>query len=285
MSAIAGEWRRDGAPGAAGSCGHILRAQAAYGPHACDQWNGDEVALGRRLFRLTPEDHFDRQPLVGSTGVVLVADLRLDNRPDLLSSLGVDPASAVDMPDSALLAAAWDAWGESCVDRLVGPYAFAIWDPDTRRLILARDPIGERPLYYQVSGEAFAFASMPAGLIAVSAEPPAPDVDRLRAFLAITSDEGPASFHREIRRVEPGSLVTVTVGGVGSRSFWPRDGCLAVATNSADLVAALRAHLDQAVEAQLRGAGNTVGTHLSSGWDSAAVAATAARLMAPRAGA
>jgi asparagine synthase (glutamine-hydrolysing) len=164
MTALAGLWRFDGRPDAADGCVRMLRAQKIYGPHGATHWDGGFVALGRSLFRLLPEDLFDRQPLIGWAGNgVMVADLLLDNRDDLTAAPGIAPERGRDLCDAAILLAGLERWGEDCLDRIVGDFAFAFWNSQRRRLLLARDPMGQRPLHYHRSATAFAFASMPKG--------------------------------------------------------------------------------------------------------------------------
>ncbi len=263
----------------------MMTAQSIYGPHACDQWDDGEVSLGRRLFRTLPEDKHDRQPLVGAGGrLALVADLRLDNREDLETSLNIPHAKARQLCDAAILLAAWERWGEAALDRLVGVYAFAIWDRQRGALLLVRDESSERPLHYHRAAGFFAFASMPKGLHALEQIPRAPDQKRAREFLASMPEYGTASFFAGVERVEPGCLVTVTAGGLESTRHWrPRRRPIKFPRQD-DYVEALREHLDVAVRAQLRGADGKVGSHLSGGLDSSAVAATAARLLAPTGG-
>jgi asparagine synthase (glutamine-hydrolysing) len=284
MSALAGVWRLDGAPGADADCARMLAALAPYGPHA-DAWRNEaEIALGRRLFRVLPEDRHDTGPVALPRGGWLVADVRLDNRPELEGDLMIAPGQAPLMADPALLAAAWTRWGEGCLERLVGDYAVAVWDAGRRRLLLARDPFGHRPLNYHRGRGFFAFASMPVGLHVLTGTPPTPDEASLAAFLALRPEEGSATFFGGVERVEAGGLVIVDRSGVAAhRHYAPAIRPLRLAT-SGDYAEALREHLDQAVAAQLRGAERGVGAHLSSGWDSGAVAATAARLLAPQGG-
>src|SRR5215472_16721747 len=149
MSALAGLWRFDGKPDAAEGCGRMLRAQEIYGPDAGGEWSAGFVALGRRLKRLLPEDAFDRQPLIGAGGrFVLVADVRLDNRDELIDALGISWTRAAELSDAAILLAAIERWEGDYIERLIGDYAFALWDGKYRRLSLARDPLGMRPLQY-----------------------------------------------------------------------------------------------------------------------------------------
>ena len=94
MSALAGLWNLGGKPDAAESCARMLAAQEIYGPHDGGKWSDGSLALGRRLYRTLPEDAFDRQPLQGAgERLVLVADVRLDNREELGASLDLAPAT------------------------------------------------------------------------------------------------------------------------------------------------------------------------------------------------
>jgi asparagine synthase (glutamine-hydrolysing) len=262
-----------------------LASQTLYGPHGSGQWDGGEISVGRQLFRLLPEDRQDHQPLVAGGGrLVLVADLRLDNRDDLAASLNIPDDRAPLLCDAAFLMLACERWAETCFDRLVGCYAFAIWDRERASLILARDPFSQRPLHYHRAPGFFAFASMPKGLHALDLIPRAPDESQAHDFIAGLPEYGTRSFFTGIERVEPGCFVTVTVGGLLSTRHWrPTRRPLKLA-NPDEYAEALREQLDVAVRAQLRGAEGRIGTHLSGGLDSSAVAATAARLLAPTGG-
>ena len=281
MTALAGLWRFDGRPDAADGCASMLVAQQLYGPHDCAQWSNGGVALGRQLMRVLPEDAFDRQPLVGGEGrYVLVADVRLDNREELAEALRIPAAQARTLCDTAILFAAIERWDESCLERLVGDYAFAMWDGARRRLMLARDPIGQRPLHYHRGNKFFAFASMPKGLHALAEVPYLPDEERIAEFLVLLPETGTSSFFRGIERVEPGHVTTVTTNALTTRRHWQPSRRRIALRRPEDYAEALRDLLDKAVHCRLRGA-DDVGVYLSGGLDSGAVAATAARLLAP----
>jgi asparagine synthase (glutamine-hydrolysing) len=284
MTALAGLWRLDGRPDAAQGCARMLASQELYGPHAGAQWSDGAVALGRRLMRVLPEDSFDRQPLAGGGGrYVLVADVRLDNRDELIGALQIPVPQARSLCDAAILLAAIERWEESCFDHIIGDYAFALWDGVRQRLLLARDPLGQRPLHYHRGNGYFAFTSMPKGLHALAEVPYAPDEDRIAEFLVLMPETGPQSFFHGIERIESGHVVTVTPTSLVARRHW-QPGRRRVTLHRPDEYAeALRDLLDQAVRCRLRGA-DDVGAHLSGGLDSSAVAATAARLLAPSGG-
>jgi asparagine synthase (glutamine-hydrolysing) len=278
MSALAGLWRFDGRRDAGEACGRMLAAQEVYGPHGSACWDGGAVALGRRLFKTVPEDAFDRQPLNGGGGrFTLVADARLDNRGELTAELRIGASEAARLSDAAIVLLAWERWGEALFGRLLGDYAFVLWDAGERRLLLARDAMGAKPLHYHRGRDGFAFASMPKGLHALPEIPIAPDEVRAAEFLALMPEYGPRSFFEGICRVEPGQRLAVTPDGLDSGRHW-RPSREIARLSERDQVEGLRHHLDRAVEARLRGGGGRVAAHLSAGLDSSAIAATAARL-------
>jgi asparagine synthase (glutamine-hydrolysing) len=285
MTAIAGLWRFDGRPDVADQCARMLRALEMYGPHGTAHWDGRFVALGRSLYRRLPEDRFDRQPLEGAGGrVVLVADVRLDNRDDLLATLAIPPERGRELCDAAILLEALLRWDEGCLGRVFGDFAFACWDKERRRLLLARDPMGRCPLHVHRGPHSIAFASMPKGLHALGEFVRAPDEERIAEYLALMPDYSTRSFFAEIERVQPGHVLTVTANGSTSRRYWEPARRFLKFKNPAEYDEGLRHHVEQATRVRLRGAGPEVATQLSGGLDSSIVTTTAARLLAPSGG-
>jgi asparagine synthase (glutamine-hydrolysing) len=285
VSALAGVWRFDGKPEVDADCSRMLAAQRIYGPHDERQWCEGSLGMGRGLFRLLPEDVHDHQPLQSRDGrLTLVADVRLDNREDLVAEFGLPSAEARELCDAAILLESLDRWGEQALRRLVGDFAFVLWDAPAQRLLLARDFIGQRPLHYHCGRGFFAFASMAKGLHALAEIPYGPDEQLVAELVVLMPRQGPRSFFRDIARVEPAHVVTVTRNGVSSRRYWEPQRPRGSPLRSSDYVEGLRHHLDQATQSRLRGIKGAVATHLSSGLDSSAVTATAARLLNSRGG-
>lgn len=282
MSAIAGLWRFDGRPGVARDLGRMLSALRPYGTdHTATHVDG-MIGLGRCLHRSLPEDRFDRQPLQTPDGrLALVADVRLDNRDDLVRALGRPLGQLTERCDADLLLACLDAWGAAAAGRIIGDFAFACWDSRTETLLLARDYRGNRPLFVARADGLAAVASMVKGLHALTDIPYAPDPGHSADFLLVQPGEDTRSFWAGIERVPPGSIMSLTRAGRIVERYWhparPDRGA-----PPRDYVEGVRFHLESAVAARLRGAEGKVGAHLSAGFDSAAVATTAARLMAPR---
>ncbi len=282
MSALAGVWNMDGRPGAVARCARMLASQEIYGRIDGKPWSDGAIALGRRLFRTLPEDLYDRQPLHSADGrLVLVADVRLDNREDLCEALRLRLTPGEPLSDAAILLESLAKWGEEALDRLVGDFAFALWDMRAQRLLLARDFLGQRPLHYHSGKDFFAFASMPKGLHALPEIPYGPDEQVTAEFVTLIPQTGPRSFFKDVSRVEAGHFVTITREGLSSRRYWNPAGPETNRSRATDYVEGLRHHLDQATRSMLRGSDGIVGTHLSAGLDSSAVASTAARLLGP----
>lgn len=285
MTALAGYWSLGGADEPRDRCDRMLRAQQVYAPAAPSVWSGGDIALGRRLFVTLPEDRHDRGPVTGGGGRwTMVADVRLDNRSELCSALGIEPGRATRLSDSAVAMAAVERWAEEAIPRLVGDFALALWDRERARLLLARDFLGQRPLHYHRGPGFFAFASMAKGLHALPEIPPAPNCEAVAAFVALMPENGSETFFAGVDKVPAGHVVTVTRDGLRSERYW-RPGRQELRLKSTDEYAeALREHFDRAVADRLRGSEAGLASHLSAGLDSSTVTATAARLLAPRGG-
>ncbi len=279
MGAIAGLWCNNGR-----SAGALLEPMLAalrpYGPDAAGRWTEDDVAVGHRVMHLFPEDSSNCRPLTGGGGrFVMVADARLDDRQDLAEALGLPSSLARSTGDPELVLRAFERWGEACLDRLYGDYAFAVWDRGRRLWLLARDGLGGRPLCYFRDRRLFAFASMPRGLHALPDIPYEADEDLLARALDLVPPDPNSTCFRGISRVGKGECVIVTADGETRRRHWnPAPEPLRL-SRAVDYEEALRAELDRAVRTRLPAAGN-VAAHLSAGLDSGSVAATAARLLA-----
>ncbi|HEY0113082.1 MAG TPA: asparagine synthase-related protein [Allosphingosinicella sp.] len=284
MTALAGFWSIQGRSDPSARCRAMIEAQARYGIRQ-SAGSLEDLAVAVRLHPLLPEDGFDAQPLIGGGGrFALVADLRLDNRSQLAAALRLDPAQVAALADSALLLLALERWGEAALERVQGDFAFAFYDALERQLLLARDPLGQRPLFWH-RGEGFvAFSSMPCGIHASGMVERRPAETSLIRHLAGLPRIGPESFFEGIERVEPGHFVTVTADRTTRRRYWRPQRRELRLKRFDGYVEAFRSELDSAVAKRLRGAGDLVAAHLSGGWDSNAVAATAARLTAATGG-
>jgi asparagine synthase (glutamine-hydrolysing) len=175
--------------------------------------------------------------------------------------------------DTEVLAHAYEEWGEEFPRRLRGMFAIAIWDATRRRLVLARDPYGIKPLYYRPAADGLEFASelraLPRGEV---------DLEALECFLAFNFVPAPYSIFREVRKLPPGSLLVWDGEPRVSRyaDLRPATAEDVRRDDEAELVEELRARLRDSVRAHLV-SDVPVGVLLSGGVDSGALAALAAQ--------
>ncbi|MDQ3144956.1 MAG: asparagine synthase-related protein [Pseudomonadota bacterium] len=238
------------------------------------------ASFGISLFETLPEDRHDFQP-ISDDGHLLVADIRLDNRDNLIAWLGINRADAAARSDADIFGLCWLREGDQCLARIVGDYALAVYAADEGRLTLARDFTGQRPLFYSTNGAALSFASLPSGLLASSDNWRGFDLDRVAAMLAGERPQGDGTYYQGIARVLPGHMVTFQAGEYRSQKIWTPSFAPLSLPSDDDYVEAFRETLDTAVRSRLRRIDGPIAAHLSAGYDSAAVAATAARLIEP----
>jgi asparagine synthase (glutamine-hydrolysing) len=205
-----------------------------------------------------------------------VGDIRIDNRSEIAAHFALSPVQADSMHDLDLFTAAWEKWGFRALDHLVGGFAVAMWDEGQRTLILIRDHVGERPIYFIHHGDLLAFASLPTALRVVPGVDTSLDETYMMEHLALLTGARSASFFRNIRRLPPGHFLVFKNGELKLCRYWhPLDAPPTRLSRDEEYAEALVEIFDRAVQARLRTTGG-VGSHLSGGMDSGAVTATAA---------
>ncbi|HVG46768.1 MAG TPA: asparagine synthase-related protein, partial [Rubellimicrobium sp.] len=260
-----------------------MRALGPRGPDGGGVWSSkvgrDGVALASALRRATPEDDFESQPATNHDGsVVLVADMRLDNREELAASLGLRVGARV--PDSALVISAYERWGSGMLDHIVGEFALALADVERGGLFLARDQVGARPLVIHEGRDVFAFASTALALTAFRSVPRDLDLTHAGEILAMAFGSE-RTFVKDVRWLPAGDAVWLEGSRTSRWTWWKADPHETVDLgNHTAHVDELRSAFDVAVEARLRSKGQ-VGAGVSGGLDSTSAAATAASLLAP----
>ncbi|WP_066807217.1 asparagine synthase-related protein [Sphingomonas asaccharolytica] len=281
MSAICGILRFDGAdvtPRTVDRMAHRMKHRGADGVETIDL---GRLALGHCLMRVNREDVHEAQPIV-ARDAVLVADLRLDNREELASTLGIAADDLAVLPDSEILLRAWRHWGESCTEYLLGDFAFALWDRTRGRLLLARDHMGQRTLFYH-RGEGFiAFASELPALFAADGVPRRLDEDELARRLLRSTQRIEGEFLYQGITVLPGGtrLIVASDGTVAPFRFWrPHAGQDHIGKDDTQLIAAYRATIEEAVACRVRRLINPATLLFSGGFDSGTIAVIAGPLL------
>lgn len=279
MSGICGIFTLDHAP----VTDTDLRAMTAMlerrGPEGIGRWQVGPVGLGHTLLATTPELLFERQPFTHSeTSCVITADVRLDNRDELLRTFGLSDRCD-STGDAQLLLLTYLTWGEQCPDRLLGDFAFAIWDPRHQKVFCARDHSGLRPLYYHYSpGKHFMFASDARAILVLPKVPYLINEGRVADFLVPELEwiDYTSTFFEGVYRLPPGHKATVTNSTLSVVEYWKLEPGPEFGSMSDDDYR--QGFLDvftKSVEARLRTPEGRVGSMLSGGMDSGSVVAVA----------
>ncbi|MGH9219933.1 MAG: asparagine synthetase B family protein, partial [Vicinamibacterales bacterium] len=264
----------------------MLRRMAASmtsrGPDGSDIWIDDSIGFAHTLLRTT-DPAPGMQPATLDGRVWITADARVDGRADLVRKLEAAGRTAVSPSDDArLILHAYHAWGEHCVDHLLGDFAFAIWDGRSRRLFCARDHFGVKPFFYAEIAGGIVFSNT---LDCVRLHP---DVGGALNELSIADfllfgfnhDTSATAFAR-IRRLPPAHALSGAADAPRVGRYWalPADGRLRY-RRSADYVEHFRELLRAAVDDRIRVSGPAI--WMSGGLDSTAIAVTAQRLLTAR---
>ena len=184
--------------------------------------------------------------------------------------------------DTETIVHAYEHWGDACVERLRGMFAFAIWDAPKRRLLLARDRLGVKPLYWTQAGSQLLFGSeiksiLESGLIRAE-----PDESRLPELLSTRYLSGAETLFKGIHRLLPGHMLVFENGTVTTREYWDvptgRGDDSVANLSEQDAVQQFRARLEEAVRIRLM-ADVPLGMFLSGGLDSSAIAALMAGMI------
>lgn len=280
MGAIVGILRFDGVPVEAEQLASMLDAMPHRGSDNLSVWREGSVGVAQRMFWTTPESQTETLPLISDDGqLVLTADARIDNRDELFTALTITKPQG-ETADSELILAAYERWGESCVDHLLGDFAFALWDGRNKRIFCARDHFGAKPFYCLHTPEYFAFATEIKALWRVSAVARQLNEVQLARFLSGDDNDKEATFYEHVKRLPPAHVLTISRDGTTQlRNYWTLDRNLEIKLGSDEEYAErFRELFIEAVRCRTRSA-YPVGSALSGGLDSSSIACTARDLL------
>jgi asparagine synthase (glutamine-hydrolysing) len=240
------------------------------GPDSAGEFADGTVGLAARRLSIIDLETGD-QPIANEDGTLhVVQNGELYNYRELRRELERAGHTFRTQGDTEVLLHLYEEHGDGFAERLRGMFAVAVWDAPRRRLVLARDRFGIKPLYYRETGGELAFASelraLPRGDI---------DLDALEAFLAFNSIPAPLTIFREARKLPPGHLLLWEEGAVRLERFARPEPLPERDDEQAELVEELRSRLRDSVRAHLV-SDVPVGVLLSGGVDSALLAALAA---------
>jgi asparagine synthase (glutamine-hydrolysing) len=281
MSAIAGIYTLDGRPVERADVKRMVASLAHRGPDGAGVWNERAVGLGHRMLWTTPESLHEQLPLVNQSGdLVLTADARIDNRTELIATLGLTGRPPGKISDSELILAAYQKWGERCPEKLLGAFSFALWDGQRQVLFCARDHFGIKPFYYYRSNRVFVFASEIKALLCLPEVPRRLNEVRVADHLARIFADRVITFYQDVLRLPAAHSMTVSHEGARLQTYWSLDPSRELRLNSdAAYAEEFRKLFTEAVRCRLRSA-FPVGSTLSGGLDSSSIVCTALKLLA-----
>jgi asparagine synthase (glutamine-hydrolysing) len=281
MSGICGIVRLDGGTPSPAEIAPMCKVLQRRGPDGTATWVGECAALGHTSLVTTPEALVERLPLThAESGCAITADARLDNREELLATLGLAGETRV-IGDGELILLSYLRWGEDCPKHLLGDFAFAIWDERAQQLFCARDHMGMRQLlYYRDAGRLFVFGTEAQAVLTHRSVPQCINEERIADFLEdLEGIDLPSTFFEDVHRLPPAHFLTVNANGATLQRYWQ------LRPNAPLMLGSDQAYADafldvftEAVRCRLRRPG-PVGSMLSGGMDSGSVAAVAARLL------
>lgn len=246
------------------------------GPDERGVWRGSGVFLGMRRLSIIDLDHGHQPMWNEDKSACVVYNGELYNFRDLRRELESRSHSFRTTSDTEVVLHAYEEWGSDCVRRFNGMFAFAVWDERNRRLFLARDRIGEKPLYYFVDDDRLVFASEIKALLADPGVPRRINPRGLANFLSFGHGIAPETIYAGIHKLLPGHRLEARDGRVLIEQYWdigddPQlpPGLVLEESQYAERVLSL---LDDAVRSRMV-ADVPVGAFLSGGIDSSAVVA------------
>src|SRR3972149_8709319 len=284
MSGIVGIWNLKDQPVEKPLLQRLSTTLAHRGSDGEGIWSRGSVGLACQNLWVTPESEKEIQPKVHPSGTVVVFDGRLDNREEILARLkgshDISPASR----DRALILAAYRAVKERLPEWLVGDFSFALFDPHEPQLLLVRDVLGVRPLYYYRTADTFLFASEAKALLSHPQVSAQPEDDLLADFLLDRFHDQERTFFKGISSLPPAHAALISPKGFKKWRYWDFDPNKRIRLGSYQVYAeAFREVFEKSVKRRLRSA-YPVAVSVSGGLDSSSVLCQAEALLPPKPG-
>lgn len=226
MCGIAGELRFDGNTPDLAALARMNAQQQARGPDSGGVFAQGAQAWGHRRLKIMDLSESAQQPMFDpALGLGIVFNGAIYNHPELRRELEAKGYAFYSHGDTEVLLKAYHAWGEDFVTRLNGMFAFAIWERDSGRVLLGRDRLGIKPLYYAPIAGGLRFASALPALLAAGGVDTSIDPAALNHYLSFHAVvPAPHTLLAGVRKLAPGTLMRIEPDGRRSeRSFWTLD--------------------------------------------------------------
>ena len=268
MSVQFGKWSFAGEPADPGFIEKIAALIRPYAPDGMRFYSENGVSVLYGALHITGEPQEERQPHLTRCGEAILWDGRLDNRAELISQLRKE--LSVDSPDGEIVRAAFERWGTQCLGKLVGDWAVSIWNPADRTLLLAKDPVGTRPLFYAITDRDVRWSTILDPLVLLAEKAFVLEQEYIAGCLSffpavhLTPYSGIAS-------VPPSCFVRIRAGRATLERYWDFDPDFAIrCSTDQDYEERFRTVFSESVLRRLR-SDYPVAAELSGGMDSSSI--------------
>jgi asparagine synthase (glutamine-hydrolysing) len=246
------------------------------GPDDEGSYSDGELLLGMRRLSIIDVSG-GHQPITNEDGsVVVVCNGEIYNYRELRKRLQAAGHRFATHSDTEVIAHLYEEVGDRFLEELEGMFGAAVWDRRRRRLIVARDALGIKPIYYRLSDRELAFASEAKALMRIPGIAPALDRTALAQYLSFGYVSAPASLFAGVRKLEPASALIVEDGRCTIRRYWQLPREVDASVSDQQWVERVRAEMERSVRDQMV-SDVPLGAFLSGGLDSSAVVAFMSR--------
>jgi len=190
------------------------------GPDSEGLWTDETVALGMRRLSIIDLKTGDQPVFSEDRSVVVMMNGELYNYREVRAELENDGFKFVTKSDTEILPHLYQKYGDSLLDHINGMYAFSLWDSRRKKLIIARDRFGEKPLYYGIFDGKLIWASEPKAILAHPSAKPELDLNALRHYVSFDYVPAPMSIYKGIRKLPAAHVLVVENGEVRTRRYW-----------------------------------------------------------------
>jgi asparagine synthase (glutamine-hydrolysing) len=277
VSAQFGVLNFDGLPSSQGYIEKANRFLVRFGPDKSDFYSADGITILYQAFYTTKEAEREKQPLVAESGLVITWDGRLDNRESLIGQLraGLSPQS----PDVSIVGAAYERWGTSCFAKLIGDWALSICNPKEQSVILAKDFVGLRQLYYSLERDQVSWSTTLDPLVLLSSHSFLLNEEYIAGWFSFFP-KADLTPYNGIDSVPPSSFVEFRPGRQRTTKYWDFNPSREIRYRSDDQYEEhFRAAFAESVKRRLR-ANAPVLAELSGGMDSSSIVCMADTIIA-----
>ena len=255
---------------------HMLDTIAHRGPDDSGCYIRGRIGLGNR--RLSIIDlHTGRQPISNEDGTIwIVYNGEMYNYPQVRRDLEAKGHTFHTNSDTEAVVHLYEDLGERCVEKIGGMFAFALWDEKQQKLLLARDRIGQKPLFYSQDGSDFYFGSEIKSILAGHSQKPEMDPLAMHDYLSLRFIAPPRTILKHIQKLPPAHTLVFQNGQITLRRYWQLSFRDKLKLSESEILEALREQIKRTVDSHLL-SDVPVGAFLSGGLDSSMIVAVLAR--------